>query len=103
VVTAQWGGNGSLMGIVRQVSSSNEPTGRKQNRKSAGSGKLGILHVKCVVGNGRWLFLSSANLTKYAFSLNMLLGMLKTGGQAPQRIERMFENLISNGVFAAVT
>ena len=38
------------------------------------SGKLGILHVKCVVGDGRWLFLSSANLTKYAFSLNMELG-----------------------------
>ena len=73
----------------------------KENRKADGSGKLGILHVKCVVGDGRWLFLSSANLTKYAFSLNMELGVLITGGKGPQRIERMFENLISNGVFAA--
>jgi cardiolipin synthase len=103
VVAVQWGGDGSLKGIVRQASSSNELKGRKQNRKSDGSGKLGILHVKSVVGDGRWLFLSSANLTKYAFSLNMELGVLKTGGQAPQRIERMFENLISNGVFATVT
>jgi phosphatidylserine/phosphatidylglycerophosphate/cardiolipin synthase-like enzyme len=75
----------------------------KENRKADGSGKFGILHVKCVVGDGRWLFLSSANLTKYAFSLNMELGVLITGGQAPQRIERMFENLISDGVFAAVS
>ena len=35
----------------------------KENRKADGSGRLGILHVKCVVGDGRWLFLSSANLT----------------------------------------
>jgi phosphatidylserine/phosphatidylglycerophosphate/cardiolipin synthase-like enzyme len=75
----------------------------KEKRKADASGKLGILHVKCVVGDGRWLFLSSANLTKYAFSLNMELGVLITGGQAPQRIERMFDNLISDGVFAAVS
>ncbi len=75
----------------------------KEKRKADGSGKLGILHVKCVVGDGRWLFLSSANLTKYAFSLNLELGVLITGGHAPQRIERMFQNLISEGVFVAVT
>jgi len=48
----------------------------RENRKADGLSKLGILHVKCVVGDGRWLFLSSANLTKYAFSLNMELGVL---------------------------
>ena len=75
----------------------------KENRKADASGKLGILHVKCVVGDGRWLFLSSANLTKYAFSLNMELGVLITGGKAPQIIEAMFETLIREGVFAAVS
>ena len=71
--------------------------------KADASGKLGILHVKCVVGDGRWLFLSSANLTKYAFSLNMELGVLITGGKAPQIIEAMFETLIREGVLAAVS
>ena len=66
----------------------------KENRKADGSGKLGILHVKCVVGDGRWLFLSSANLTKYAFSLNMELGVLITGGEAPSQIERVFDEMI---------
>ena len=75
----------------------------KENRKADDSDKLGILHVKCVVSDGRWLFLSSANLTKYAFSLNMELGVLITGGDAPVKIERMFVRLVSDGVFAAVS
>jgi phosphatidylserine/phosphatidylglycerophosphate/cardiolipin synthase-like enzyme len=66
----------------------------KENRKADGAGKLGILHVKCVVGDGRLLFLSSANLTKYAFSLNMELGVLITGGEAPSQIERVFDEMI---------
>jgi len=66
----------------------------KEKRKADGAGKFGILHVKCVVGDGRWLFLSSANLTKYAFSLNMELGVLITGGEAPSQIERVFDEMI---------
>lgn len=102
MVAIQWGGDGSLIGIVRQASSSNEPTGRKQNRQADGSGKLGILHVKCVVGDGHWLFLSSANLTKYAFSLNMELGVLITGGRSPHEIERVFEILVAEGTLCRV-
>jgi phosphatidylserine/phosphatidylglycerophosphate/cardiolipin synthase-like enzyme len=75
----------------------------KENRIADAGGKLGILHVKCVVGDGRWLFLSSANLTKYAFSLNMELGLLITGGHAPMKIEKMFESLISDGMLVAVS
>ena len=57
-------------------------------RREAGGGrggKVGILHVKCAVADGRCLFLSSANLTEYAFSINMELGMLVTGGPLPAR------------------
>ena len=74
----------------------------KDRRGKDPNGKVGILHVKCVVADGRWLFLSSANLTEYAFSINMELGVLITGGKAPQIIEAMFETLIREGVFAAV-
>jgi len=52
----------------------------KEKRAMAEGGKIGILHVKCAVADGRWLFLSSANLTEYAFSINMELGTLITGG-----------------------
>ena len=69
----------------------------KEQRARDSSGKLGILHVKCVVADGRWVFLSSANLTDYAFRINMELGLLITGGDLPARIERHFDRLIDSG------
>lgn len=58
----------------------------------------GILHVKCISADGRWLFLSSANLTEYAFTVNMELGVLITGGSLPCQVESHFDRLISMGV-----
>ena len=55
-----------------------------EGRFRGGTGKPGILHVKCVVADGRWLFLSSANLTEYALSVNMELGVTSHHGEAPQ-------------------
>jgi phosphatidylserine/phosphatidylglycerophosphate/cardiolipin synthase-like enzyme len=70
----------------------------KANRKADDSGKLGILHAKCVVADGRWLFLSSANLTKYAFDLNIELGVFLTGGGHAARIEQHFNRLIEDDI-----
>jgi phosphatidylserine/phosphatidylglycerophosphate/cardiolipin synthase-like enzyme len=66
-------------------------------RFKGGAGKPGLLHVKCVAADGRWLFLSSANLTEYAFSINMELGLLITGGTAPAQVEGHFGKLIEMG------
>jgi len=74
----------------------------KEHRKLDATGKLGILHVKCVVGDGNQLFLSSANLTKYAFSLNMELGVLINGGRGPRQIEVVFESLIAEETLSRV-
>ena len=71
-----------------------------ENRQKDTNGKPGILHVKCAVADGRWLFLSSANLTEYAFTLNMELGLLTTGGDLPSQIEQHFDRMIQTGVFA---
>jgi len=70
------------------------------NREKDGNGKCGILHVKCAVADGRWLFLSSANLTEYAFTLNMELGLLVTGGHLPGQVEAHFDRLVEVGVLA---
>jgi phosphatidylserine/phosphatidylglycerophosphate/cardiolipin synthase-like enzyme len=35
-----------------------------EKRSKNGRGKPGILHIKCAVADGRWLLLSSANLTE---------------------------------------
>ena len=72
----------------------------QENRAKDDNGKIGILHVKCAVADGRWLFLSSANLTEYAFTLNMELGLLITGGNLPGQVEAHFHRLIEAGVLA---
>ncbi len=66
----------------------------KEKRKMSDTQKPGILHVKCAVADGEWLFLSSANLTQQAFTINMELGMLVRGGTIPVRVEQQFERLI---------
>lgn len=74
----------------------------REQRQAHESGKLGILHVKCAVADGRWMFLSSANLTQYAFSINMELGVLITGGTIPGHVEGNFDRLITMGVLQRV-
>ncbi|MEZ6049923.1 MAG: DISARM system phospholipase D-like protein DrmC [Planctomycetaceae bacterium] len=66
----------------------------KEKRNLSETNKPGILHVKCAVADGEWLFLSSANLTQQAFTINMELGMLVRGGTMPRRVEKQFERLI---------
>jgi len=73
-----------------------------EKREKDINGKLGILHVKCAVADGNHLFLSSANLTDYAFTINMELGLLVTGGKLPEHVERHFERLIEAGQLTRV-
>jgi phosphatidylserine/phosphatidylglycerophosphate/cardiolipin synthase-like enzyme len=70
----------------------------KERRSHNEFGRTGILHVKCAVADGRWLFLSSANLTEYAFTINMELGVLINGGNLPLRIQQHFDRLESTHV-----
>lgn len=74
----------------------------KHKRKTSEGGKPGILHVKCAVADGEWLFLSSANLTQQAFTINMELGMLVRGGTMPKRVEEQFRVLIQRQVVEQV-
>jgi len=74
----------------------------KERRGQDETGKHGILHVKCAVADGRWLFLSSANLTEYAFTMNMELGMLVTGGSLPRLVQEHFDRLVADGSLTPV-
>jgi phosphatidylserine/phosphatidylglycerophosphate/cardiolipin synthase-like enzyme len=65
-------------------------------------GKVGYLHVKCAVADGRHAFVSSANLTVYAMEMNMELGVVVRGGEVPGRIAQHFRALIADGVLQAV-
>ena len=74
----------------------------QENRAKDDNGKIGILHVKCAVADGHRMFLSSANFTEYAFTINMELGLLVTGGKLPGQVERHFERMIEDGAFEIV-
>jgi phosphatidylserine/phosphatidylglycerophosphate/cardiolipin synthase-like enzyme len=74
----------------------------QENRAKDDNGKIGILHVKCAVADGHRMFLSSANFTEYAFTINMELGLLVTGGDLPAQVERHFERLIESGTVIPV-
>jgi len=74
----------------------------QENRPTAENGRTGSLHVKCAVADGRRLFLSSANLTEYAFTINLELGLLVTGGKLPARVQEHFDRLLSCGTFVRV-
>jgi phosphatidylserine/phosphatidylglycerophosphate/cardiolipin synthase-like enzyme len=69
-----------------------------EKRKKDEAGKHGLLHVKCAAADGKILFLSSANLTVQAFTLNMELGVLVTGGALPAQVEGQFDRLIEKGM-----
>ena len=69
----------------------------RENRPVGDNNRPGILHVKCAVADSEWLFLSSANLTQQAFTINMELGMLVRGGTMPSRVAQQFELLITSG------
>lgn len=65
-------------------------------------GRYGSLHAKCAVVDSNLLFLSSANLTEFAFNLNIELGVLIKGGLLPGSVERHFQVLIDSGHLEAI-
>jgi len=74
----------------------------KDKRPQTDDGKYGSLHVKCAVADEALLFISSANLTEYALTLNMELGVLIKGGPLPSDVASHFGRLIEDGVLVEV-
>ena len=62
------------------------------------AGKHGALHAKVAIADGEAMLLSSANLTDYALTLNMELGLLIHGGDLPGQVEQHFRRLMESGV-----
>ncbi|MCB0110905.1 MAG: hypothetical protein KDE53_33525, partial [Caldilineaceae bacterium] len=61
-------------------------------------GHYGALHAKCAVADSQLLFLSSANLTEHALSLNMELGVLIRGGLLPRNVALQFTQMIEDQI-----
>ncbi len=73
----------------------------RNKRPTAANGHVALLHVKCAVADSRAMFISSANLTEYALTRNMELGLLVQNGPVPARVAAHFQQLISNGTLIA--
>jgi phosphatidylserine/phosphatidylglycerophosphate/cardiolipin synthase-like enzyme len=71
-------------------------------RPDVGAGRRASLHAKCAVGDEERLLVSSANLTEYAFTKNIELGLLIEGGAVPCRVQAHLEALITSGVLRPV-
>jgi phosphatidylserine/phosphatidylglycerophosphate/cardiolipin synthase-like enzyme len=69
-----------------------------EQRKRNDRGQHGTLHAKCVLVDSDRLFVSSANMTSFALALNIELGVLLNGGDAPRQMERNLTELIRTGV-----
>lgn len=63
-------------------------------------GRFGSLHAKFAVADRSRLLVSSANLTEFAFNLNIELGVMVTGGHGPTEAARHLEELIRMGVLS---
>jgi hypothetical protein len=62
-------------------------------------GRHGTLHAKFAVADRNRLLVSSANLTEFAFNLNIELGVMLTGGTAPAEAAGHVDRMIRLGVF----
>lgn len=71
-------------------------------RPDLGAGKRASLHAKCAVADGELLLVSSANLTEYALTTNMELGLLVEGGETPARVQAHLEALIAQGILQPI-
>ncbi|MCI0578103.1 MAG: DISARM system phospholipase D-like protein DrmC [Chloroflexi bacterium] len=71
-------------------------------RPATTGGRRGALHAKIALADGRTLLISSANLTEYAMTLNMEMGILVRGGPLPGQVEKHLARLIEQGDFKLV-
>lgn len=71
-------------------------------RAKDAAGRHGSLHAKFAVADEAALLVSSANLTEYALSLNMELGLLIRGGEVPARVAGHLRRLIEETVLVPI-
>jgi phosphatidylserine/phosphatidylglycerophosphate/cardiolipin synthase-like enzyme len=68
----------------------------REKRPVDEQGRCGSLHAKSAVCDGQHLFISSANLTQYAMSLNIEMGVLIHNQNLSQQVTEQINSLISN-------
>ena len=75
----------------------------KHKRPVDNEGRYGSLHIKCAIADSCKLFITSANLTQYAFTLNMEMGVLIQSRQLAARVEKQIDDLIEHKTLTLIT
>lgn len=70
----------------------------RDKRLTDTEGRYGSLHVKCVVADSKHLFVSSANLTEYALTLNMEMGLLVHSEELASQVMKHIDLLIQQRI-----
>jgi len=70
-----------------------------EKRPLSADGRHGSLHAKLAIADGHTMLISSANLTEYAMTLNMELGVLINGGPSAQMVVEHLVRLGEQGTF----
>lgn len=73
-----------------------------EKRPRSDDGRHGSLHAKVAIADSRVMHISSANLTEYAMTLNMELGVMINGGASPERVVEHLARLVEQGTFRQV-
>ncbi|MCT7977719.1 DISARM system phospholipase D-like protein DrmC [Laspinema olomoucense] len=68
-----------------------------EKRPKDSAGRSGSLHIKAVICDRQHLFITSANLTEYALSLNLELGVLVHSPTLAHQVIDLLDNLIHQG------
>jgi phosphatidylserine/phosphatidylglycerophosphate/cardiolipin synthase-like enzyme len=71
-------------------------------RKSSPNADYGLLHAKTAVADSERYFISSANLTDYAMSLNIELGVLIQDRDTAMKIVTQLRLLVENDIFVLI-
>jgi phosphatidylserine/phosphatidylglycerophosphate/cardiolipin synthase-like enzyme len=69
----------------------------REKRPASPKGRRGVLHAKAAVADGELLFVGSANLTEFAFDLNIELGVLVRDLRIAGIVERQLRWLVESG------
>lgn len=75
----------------------------REKRETDEQGRYGSLHAKAAIADDKFLLLSSANLTHFALSLNIEMGLLVKGGDLPMLAAQHFRALIDKKVLVRIS
>lgn len=74
----------------------------KDKRPVDREGRYGSLHIKSAIVDSHKLFITSANLTQYAFTLNMEMGVLIESRRLAGQVEKQIEDMIGNDILVII-